>query len=248
MCYSAGDSDWGFVVSEKGIVVIPTYNEAENVVLLIPQIHEVVPELDILVVDDNSPDGTGKIVAEMAQKDPRIKLLERQEKQGLGRAYVAGFKKCLEEGYDLIFQMDCDFSHQPKYLTEMLAAIKDADVVIGSRWVPGGTTQDWPMSRIILSKGGNFYARTILGISVSDLTGGFKVWRRQVLEAVDLDKVGASGYAFQMEMNYRSAKQGFVIKEIPITFPDRTRGESKLGQGIFWESLKMPWSLRSKVK
>ena len=233
-------------MAERMIVVIPTYNESENVSLLIPQIHEVVPDTDILVVDDNSPDGTGAIVAEMAAKDPRIKLLSREGKQGLGRAYVAGFKKCLEEGYDLICQMDCDFSHQPKYLLEFLEAIKEADVVIGSRYVPGGTTEDWPFKRRFLSKGGKLYARTILGIKVTDLTGGFKCWRRQMLEGIDLDTVGAAGYAFQMEMNYRSAKAGFRIVEIPITFPDRTRGESKLGQGIFWESLKMPWRLRFK--
>jgi len=233
---------------ERAIVVIPTYNEAENVALLIPQIHELLPELDVLVVDDNSPDGTGAIVADLAAKDPRIKLLSREGKQGLGRAYVAGFKLCLAEGYDLICQMDCDFSHQPKYLVQILDVIRDADVVIGSRYIRGGATEDWPLRRKILSKGGNFYARTILGIRVTDLTGGFKCWRREVLEAIDLDRVGAAGYAFQMEMNYRTARLGFRIKEIPITFPDRTRGESKLGQGIFWESLKMPWRLRFKAR
>ena len=233
---------------ERAIVVIPTYNEAENVALLIPQIHELLPELDVLVVDDNSPDGTGAIVADLAAKDPRIKLLSREGKQGLGRAYVAGFKRFLAEGYDLICQMDCDFSHQPKYLVQILDVIRDADVVIGSRYIRGGATEDWPLRRKILSKGGNFYARTILGIRVTDLTGGFKCWRREVLEAIDLDRVGAAGYAFQMEMNYRTARLGFRIKEIPITFPDRTRGESKLGQGIFWESLKMPWRLRFKAR
>lgn len=232
--------------AERMIVVIPTYNEAENVALLIPQIHQVVPQADILVVDDNSPDGTGAIVRELARKDPRIKLLSREGKQGLGRAYVAGFKQCLAEGYDLICQMDCDFSHQPKYLAQFVEVIADADVVIGSRYIRGGATEDWPLRRKILSKGGNFYARTILGIRVTDLTGGFKCWRRQVLEAIDLDSVGAAGYAFQMEMNFRTARKGFRIREIPITFPDRTRGESKLGQGIFWESLKMPWRLRFK--
>ncbi|HOI11337.1 MAG TPA: polyprenol monophosphomannose synthase, partial [Myxococcota bacterium] len=177
---------------ERAIVVIPTYNEAENVALLIPQIHELLPELDVLVVDDNSPDGTGAIVADLAAKDPRIKLLSREGKQGLGRAYVAGFKRCLAEGYDLICQMDCDFSHQPKYLVQILDVIRDADVVIGSRYIRGGATEDWPLRRKILSKGGNFYARTILGIRVTDLTGGFKCWRREVLEAIDLDRVGAA--------------------------------------------------------
>jgi dolichol-phosphate mannosyltransferase len=235
-------------MAARAVVVIPTYNEADNVALLIPQIHEVVPDLDILVVDDNSPDGTGEIVAGLAAQDPRIHLLSREGKQGLGRAYGAGFKQCLADGYDLICQMDCDFSHQPKYLAQFLERIADADVVIGSRYIRGGATEDWPLRRKILSKGGNFYARTILGIRVTDLTGGFKCWRREVLEAIDLDSVGAAGYAFQMEMNFRTARKGFRIVEIPITFPDRTRGESKLGKGIFWESLKMPWRLRFKAR
>jgi dolichol-phosphate mannosyltransferase len=232
------------MAGERAVVVIPTYNESENVPLLIPAIQALMPSLDILVVDDNSPDGTGRIVEEMAARDPRITLLSREGKQGLGRAYVAGFRRCLDAGYDLICQMDCDFSHPPEFLVPLLEAIRDADIVIGSRYVRGGATEDWPLSRKILSKGGNFYARTILGLPVSDLTGGFKCWRREVLESIDLDSVGAAGYAFQMEMNFRAHRKGFRIKEIPIRFPDRTRGESKLGKGIFWESLKMPWRLR----
>ncbi len=230
------------------VIVIPTYNEAENVGLIVPAIHEVLPAADVLVVDDNSPDGTGAIVQQMAGADPRVHLLSRQGKEGLGRAYVAGFSWCLQNGYDIIVQMDCDFSHQPSYLPSLLSALQEADLVIGSRYVKGGETESWPLKRKILSMGGNLYARTILGMRVIDLTGGFKAWRRETLEAIDLRKVGAAGYAFQMEMNYRAHRLGLRIREVPITFPDRTRGESKLAGGIFWESLKMPWRLRKAVK
>jgi len=235
------------VTGKRYVVVIPTYNEAENIVALLPEVHALAPNLDVLVVDDGSPDGTGQIVAGIAAQDPRVRLISRKGKLGLGTAYVAGFKDCLARGYDVICQMDCDFSHQPKYLLEFFREIETNDMVIGSRYIAGGATEDWPLKRKILSKGGNFYARTILGLPLSDLTGGFKCWRREVLEAIDLDTVGAAGYAFQMEMNFRTFRKGFRIKEIPITFPDRTRGESKLGQGIFWESLKVPWRLRFKA-
>ena len=228
----------------RSIIVIPTYNEAENALRMLAAIHAVVPETDVLIVDDGSPDGTGRIVAEIAATEPRIRLLSRAGKQGLGTAYVAGFKECLARGYDVIVQMDCDFSHQPKYLPQFLDLIRTFDVVVGSRYIPGGDTENWPLARRFLSKGGNFYARAILGVPLSDLTGGFKCWRRAVLEAIDLDTVQAGGYAFQMEMSFRAHRKGFKIRELPIVFPDRTAGESKLGQGIFWESLKLPWRLR----
>jgi len=232
------------MAEHRSIVVIPTYNEAANVARLISEIHSVVPNMHVLVVDDASPDGTGRIVADLAQSDERVRLLSRTGKQGLGTAYVAGFKDCLERGYDIICQMDCDFSHQPRYLVDFLREIESADVVIGSRYMKGGMTENWPLGRKLLSVGGNMYARTILGLSLSDLTGGFKCWRAEVLKAIDLDTVQAGGYAFQMEMNYRASRLGFRIKEIPIVFPERVAGESKLGQGIFWESLKLPWRLR----
>lgn len=231
-------------MARKEVVVIPTYNEAANVERLVTEVRETVPSLDVLVVDDNSPDGTGAIVEQLAKKDPQVRLLSRPGKEGLGRAYVAGFKACLTAGYDVICQMDCDFSHQPKYLLDFLKLIETYDVVIGSRYIKGGETENWPFRRRVLSKGGNLYARLILGVPVSDLTGGFKCWRRAVLEAIDLDTVQAGGYAFQMEMNFRAYRLGFKIIEIPIVFPDRTAGESKLVQGIFWESLKLPWRLR----
>ncbi len=228
----------------RTIVVIPTYNEAENVRLIVPQVLEALPGADVLIVDDSSPDGTGDIVKEMALGEPRIRLLSRKGKEGLGKAYIAGFKRCLAEGYDVIFQMDCDFSHQPSHLRDFMAQIDDFDFVIGSRYMPGGATTDWGFHRKFLSRGGNLYARIILGVPVSDLTGGFKCWRREVLEGIDLDTIAAAGYAFQMEMTFRSLKKGFRLKEIPIVFPDRTKGESKLVGGIFWESLGIPWRIR----
>jgi dolichol-phosphate mannosyltransferase len=235
-------------MADRVVIVIPTYNEAENIGLICPAIHEVLPGAEILVVDDNSPDGTGRIVEGLATADPRIHLLSRKGKEGLGRAYVAGFTWCLENGFDVVVQMDCDFSHQPRYLPDLLGALADADVVIGSRYVKGGETESWPLKRKVLSMGGNLYARTILGMRVIDLTGGFKAWRRTALETIGLQRVGAAGYAFQMEMNYRAHRCGLRIREVPITFPDRVRGESKLGGQIFWESLKTPWRLRKQVK
>jgi dolichol-phosphate mannosyltransferase len=180
----------------------------------------------------------------MGQSDPRVKLFSRKGKEGLGKAYIAGFKKCIQDGYDVIFQMDCDFSHQPRYLKDFMDAIEEYDVVLGSRYMPGGATTDWGFHRKFLSRGGNLYARIILGLPISDLTGGFKCWRREVLEAIDLDSVAAAGYAFQMEMTYRAIRKGFKVKEVPIIFPDRTKGESKLVGGIFWESLGIPWRIR----
>jgi dolichol-phosphate mannosyltransferase len=226
------------------VIVIPTYNESENITPLLTEIHSVVPDADVLVVDDNSPDGTARIVTELGDKDARIRLLSRAGKLGLGTAYVAGFRECLKRGYTVLCQMDCDFSHQPRYLADFLREIQTYDVVLGSRYISGGGTEDWSLKRKVLSVGGNTYARLILGLPFADLTGGFKCWRRVVLEAIDLDTVRAEGYAFQMEMTFRAYRRGFRIREIPIIFPDRTQGTSKLGQGIFWESLAMPWRLR----
>lgn len=232
--------------AQRSVVVVPTYDEANNIRRLIEEVHAVVSDMDILVVDDNSPDGTGKIVEELAGQDKRVKLMSRPGKLGLGTAYVQGFSDCLEKGYSIICQMDSDFSHQPHYLGDFLREIEDVDVVLGSRYARGGRTEDWSIKRKALSIGGNMYARMILSVPFRDLTGGFKCFRREVLEAIDLKSVTAEGYAFQMEMTFRAFSQGFRIREIPIIFPDRTLGQSKLSGGIFWESLAMPWRLRLK--
>ena len=234
-------------VHEKTLIIIPTYNELENLPLLLEEVHQVVPHVDILVADDNSPDGTGRLADELAAKDERINVLHREQKEGLGRAYVAGFQWALERGYELVFEMDCDFSHQPKHLPEFIAAAKDADLVLGSRYIKGGGTVGWGLSRKIISGGGNWYARTILGLPYRDLTGGFKCFRRKVLEGLDIHNLFSFGYSFQIELTYRAHKQGFRIAETPIIFPDRERGQSKMSGKIFKEAFFTVWKLRKAV-
>ncbi|TNE45140.1 MAG: polyprenol monophosphomannose synthase [Deltaproteobacteria bacterium] len=226
------------------LVIVPTYNEKENLPLLRKAIHDVVPHVHILVVDDNSPDGTGDLADEMAAEDERIHVLHRSGKLGLGTAYIAGFKFALEHNFDLVQQMDCDFSHRPEALPRFAEAIQEADVVLGSRWVKGGGTKNWPWYRKVISRGGSFYARTILGVSIRDLTGGFKLWRREVLESIDLDKVQSEGYSFQIEMSWRALQKGFKIKEIPILFVERELGHSKMNKKIVFEAIGMCWKLR----
>ncbi len=227
----------------RSVVVVPTYNESANVSRLIEAVHAVVPETDILIADNSSPDGTAEIVKAIAARNPRVHLLPCGER-GFSRACIAGFKEAIASGYDAIVQMDCDLSHPPRYLTDFFATISTCDVVIGSRYARGGTTSDWPLHRLLVSRGGNLYARLILGVPLTDLTGGFKCWRRTALQAIDLDRVVANGFAFQMEMNYRGWKRGLRIKEVPIVFPNRTEGESKMRVREFWESIAMPWRLR----
>ncbi len=226
------------------LVIIPTYNELENLPNLVKAIHDIVPHVHILVVDDGSPDGTGELADQMAAEDERIQVLHRTGKLGLGSAYIAGFKLALEQGYELIQQMDCDFSHRPEALPRFFDAIKDADLVLGSRWVNGGGTKNWPLSRQIISRGGSFYARTILGVGLRDLTGGFKCFRRKVLEALDLDAIQAAGYSFQIEMTWRSLQKGFQVLEIPILFVEREVGVSKMNKGIVLEAIGMVWKIR----
>jgi len=228
----------------RTVVVVPTYNEAENINRLLDEVLAVVPDVDVLVADNCSPDGTGRLVNEVSQRDPRVRLLALQGQRGFSQAYVAGFKECLARGYDVIVQMDCDLSHQPRYLIEFRQWIGDYDIIIGSRYTDGGGTERWPLRRRLLSRGGNAYAKLILGLPFADLTGGFKCWRREALQKIDLDGLMARGFAFQMEMNYRAWKTGLRIKEIPIVFPDRTEGESKMVVREFWESISMPWRLR----
>lgn len=231
--------------AERALVIIPTYNEAQNLRQLLPQVLAQDPRIEVLVVDDNSPDGTGAIVDELVRDEPRLHVMHRPRKQGLGTAYRTGFRWALERGYAYVFEMDADFSHDPTHLPEFLSAVQDADLVLGSRYLEGRVTVvNWPMPRLLLSYFANIYARVVTGLRVYDATGGFKCFRRQVLEAIDLDAVGSNGYAFQIEMSLRAARRGFRIKEIPIVFVDRTEGQSKMSRGIIWEAIWMVWRLR----
>jgi len=229
-------------VAERALVVIPTYNEAVNLPQILPQVLEQDPRLEVLVVDDASPDGTGRIADDMAGANPRLHVLHRAGKLGLGTAYITGFRWALERGYDYVFEMDADFQHDPAHLKEFLTAIQDADVVLGSRYLHGKVTiVNWPMSRLMLSYFANVYARLFTGLSVWDLTGGFKCFRRRVLEAIDLSQVGSNGYAFQIEMSVRAWRKGFKLREIPIVFVDRAEGQSKMNRAIVREAVwKVP--------
>jgi dolichol-phosphate mannosyltransferase len=229
---------------DRCIVVIPTYNERENLPLLVPQVLARDPRIEVLVVDDNSPDGTGKVADELAAADPRVHVLHRPEKQGLGPAYRAGLQRALDLGADLAVQMDADFSHPPETLDRLLAEIEHHDVVMGSRYLSGITVVNWPIERILLSWFGNWYVRKVTGLPLTDTTGGFRCLRRQALESLDLDHIRANGYAFQIEINYRLHHQGARLKEIPFFFLDRTRGTSKLTLRIGLEALWMAWWLR----
>jgi dolichol-phosphate mannosyltransferase len=227
------------------VVIVPTYNERDNLPEIVRAVHQHLPEADLLVVDDNSPDGTGQLADQLAASDGKVHVLHRPGKQGLGTAYVAGFKWALARDYQFLFEMDCDFSHDPKYLPEMLARARGgAELVLGSRYVDGGGTVNWGPMRKLISRGGSLYARTILGVGVRDLTGGFKCFRRHVLEALDLDSVSAQGYGFQIEMTYRAVKHGFRVEELPIVFVDRRVGQSKMSKKIFLEALTLVWRLR----
>ena len=226
------------------LVIVPTYNEADNIGGLLDRLLALPYGLHVLVVDDNSPDGTGDLVAERKALDPRIHLLQRPGKLGLGSAYVAGFRYALAQGAQYVFEMDADFSHDPASIGDFLKAIEGHDVVLGSRYLDGVTVVHWPLSRLILSYSANVYTRVITGLPVRDATGGFKCFRRRALEAVNLDQVKSDGYAFQIEMSYKCWRKGFKIREIPITFVDRRAGVSKMNQKIVWEAAWMVWRLR----
>jgi len=228
----------------KALVIIPTYKERENLTELLRQIFGQNLPLEVLIVDDNSPDGTGAVADQLAAADPRVHVMHRPGKMGLGSAYVAGFKYALERGYDAVFEMDADFSHNPDSLPQFLRELENADLVVGSRYLHGVTVVNWPLKRLILSYGANVYSRVITGIPIKDLTGGFKCFRRQVLEAIDLNRVKSDGYGFQIEINFKAWRKGFRIKEIPILFVDRRAGESKMNQKIVWEAAWMVWRLR----
>jgi dolichol-phosphate mannosyltransferase len=229
----------------KTVVVIPTYNERENLPRLVPNVLEQSPDIDVLIVDDASPDGTGALADEIAARSPgRVHVIHRPGKLGLGTAYVTGFRWALERDYEIVFEMDADFSHDPNHLPQFLEHIRQFDVVLGSRYLNGVTVVNWSMHRLLLSYMANAYARLITGIRVTDLTGGYRCYRRRVLEAMDLDAVRSSGYAFQIEMTYRAARKGFRIGEMPIIFVDRNVGASKMSRRIVWEAAWMVWRLR----
>jgi len=230
----------------KTLIIVPTYNELENLPLLIEKIFSNAPATDILVVDDNSPDGTGAFVEKMSAEDPRIHVLHRSGKLGLGTAYIAGFKYAIAQGYDVAFEMDADFSHDPRFLPDFLAKIEHADLVIGSRYIPGGSTPNWSWRRRLLSGGANIFARTVLFMPVHDCTAGFRCYRREVLESLGLDTIESQGYGFQVEMAYRVQKYGFKIVETPIVFTDRRVGKSKMSRAIVLEGFT--YVLRARFK
>jgi len=230
----------------KTLVIIPTYNELENLPRLLPEVLSKEEGIHILIVDDNSPDGTAAFVESEMKNNNRIHLIKRPSKQGLGTAYIAGFKFAIQSGYDFVFEMDADFSHDPKEIPRFLDEIKNSDVILGSRYINGVNVINWPMRRLLLSSFANLYTRFITGMPVHDATGGFKCFRRKVLEAINLEKVTSNGYAFQIEMSFKAWKKGFKLKEIPIIFVDRVKGKSKMSRKIVREAVTMVWKLRLK--
>jgi dolichol-phosphate mannosyltransferase len=228
----------------KSLIIVPTYNEKENVERLVGALFDLDREIEILIVDDSSPDGTGDIADRLAARDQRVHVLHRPGKLGLGSAYIQGFKFALNHGYDLIFEMDADFSHDPSYIPHFLEKIQDCDVVLGSRYIQGVNVINWPMSRLLLSYFANLYTRVITGLPVKDATGGFKCFRRETLKAVDLDQVRSDGYSFQIEMTFKCWKRGFRVCEIPIIFYERQKGHSKMSKKIVHEAVWMVWRLR----
>lgn len=231
------------------LVVIPTYNEVENLPLIVARVRASVPEAHILVADDNSPDGTAKVADELAAADPQIHVMHRLGKEGLGAAYLAGFAWALENGFDVVVEMDADGSHQPEQLPRLLDALQDADLVLGSRWVPGGSVVNWPRSREILSRGGNWYTRKALKIPLMDATGGYRAFRASTLRALDLDGVGSAGYIFQVDLAYRALERGLRVREVPIEFVEREIGDSKMNRKIVSEALwrVTVWGARERV-
>lgn len=232
--------------SQRALIIFPTYNERENIEKIVHAVLPLDPRIHVLVVDDNSPDGTGAIADKLAAQESKVRVLHREKKEGLGQAYIAGFRWALEEGFDFIFEMDADFSHGPEYIKVFLKEIQTHDLVIGSRYINGVNVINWPMSRLLLSYFANVYTRWVTGLPLRDATGGFKCFRRKVLESINLDQVGSSGYSFQIEVSMRVWKKGFKIKEIPIIFYDRTAGESKMSKKIVREAIWMVWWLRVK--
>ncbi|MDR0306409.1 MAG: polyprenol monophosphomannose synthase [Chitinispirillales bacterium] len=230
--------------NENILIIIPTYNERENIVLIIPEIKRVLPGAHVLVVDDSSPDGTSEAVKQLSIDIEGIFVLDRAVKEGLGKAYISGFKWALERRYEFIFEMDADFSHDPKYLPKFLEMAAQSDLIIGSRYICGVNVVNWPMRRLLLSYFANYFARVVTGLPITDCTGGFKCFRREVLASLDFNNIASSGYSFQIELNFFAWKMGFRLKEIPIVFTDRQRGESKMSAKIIREALFLVWKLR----
>ena len=228
----------------KKLVIIPTYNEIENMKLLLPILMKLDSQFDILIVDDNSPDGTAAFVEKYKTENNRVNILNRPQKQGLGKAYIAGFKWGLEKKYDVLTEMDADFSHAPEHLAQILKAIETTDVVIGSRYVPGGGTVNWSLLRKIISRGGSLYSRIILGYPINDWTGGFNSWKKEVLEKINLDMIKSNGYSFQIELKYKALKNNFKVLEVPIIFEDRRVGQSKMSLKIVLEAFYKVWMIR----
>jgi glycosyltransferase involved in cell wall biosynthesis len=227
---------------DRVLVIVPTYDERENLRPIAQRLFAAVPTADLLVVDDGSPDGTGELADELAREDRRVHVLHRTAKAGLGAAYTAGFAWAREHGYDVVVEMDADGSHSPEQLPRLLDALQDADLVLGSRWVPGGEVVNWPASRELLSRGGNAYTRTVLGLPLQDATGGFRAYRRSVLDALPLGEVASQGYCFQVDLAWQAWKAGFTVVEVPITFVERVRGESKMSRAIVLEALwRVTW-------
>ncbi len=226
------------------VVIVPTYNERNNLPRLVDRVLALGPPFEVLVVDDNSPDGTGEVADRIAAGHPEVHMLHRPAKEGLGRAYVAGFKWALAQGYEYIFEMDADHSHNPGQLPELLAAAEQSDLALGSRYLGGIRVLDWDLKRLLISSFGNWYARAVTGLPYSDLTGGFKCYRRRTLEAIDLDRIHSIGYAFQIEMTWWTARRGLRIAEVPIIFYGRDKGETKFSKSIIWEAVWTVWKLR----
>lgn len=235
-------------MTERFLVVLPTYNESRNLPQIVPAVLSQDPRLEVLVVDDNSPDGTGRIADALAATFARVNVMHRPGKAGLGRAYLDGFRWGLERGYDLLFEMDADFSHDPTYLPQLVAAIQGgADLAVGSRYKSGVNVINWPMGRLMLSSGANLYARLVTGLPLTDSTGGFKCFRREVLEAIPFERVRSNGYSFQIEMSFRAWRKGFRLVEVPIIFTDRVEGQSKMNRKIIREAIWMVWWLRFRA-
>lgn len=231
---------------QRALVIFPTYNERDNIEKIVHAVLPMDPRIHVLIVDDNSPDGTGEIADKLVSQEPKVNVLHRERKEGLGRAYIAGFSWAIEQKFDFIFEMDADFSHGPEYLKDFLKEIQSHDLVIGSRYISGVNVINWPMSRLLLSYFANKYTRIVTGLRLYDATGGFKCFRREVLEAINLDQVHSTGYSFQIEMSMRAWKKGYRLKEIPIVFYERRAGSSKMSKRIVREAIWMVWLLRIK--